>query len=170
MMEESIALATKIGQAREKYESYESKCWTQVYFDNFSGGFNVYHKAHQFSQIGGGGDAEKIVGRMLAECNGKQVEFLPEGGRKSPDFRFDGQTWDVKFIEKANEETIRTHIRDAQKADNVIFYFGDSNKLKELISAKIREVGRQAKNNTLMKMPNIYYLDEARVLQLLWAK
>ncbi|GHT20436.1 hypothetical protein AGMMS4957_07300 [Bacteroidia bacterium] len=155
--------------AREKYDSYDPSCWTKVYFDDFSGGFNVYHKKHKFSQIEGGGDAEKIVGYRLAKYNDKQVEFLPEGENKSPDFRFDGQTWDVKFIDKANEATIRKSIRNAQKADNVIYYF-TNNKYETMINAIDREVGYLTKMNRLLKMPDIYYMDGNSILTLIWQK
>ena len=52
----------KISQARKMYEAYAPSSWTRAYFDSISGGFNVYHKEHKFSQIEGGGDAEKVVG------------------------------------------------------------------------------------------------------------
>ncbi|GHV10206.1 hypothetical protein FACS1894162_3130 [Bacteroidia bacterium] len=89
-----------IKTALSKYYSYDAD-WEKAYFDMQSGGYNVYHKNHQFSKIEGGGDAEKTVGYLLAKYNGKQVEFLPEQGigQPMPDLRFDGQTWDVKFIE-----------------------------------------------------------------------
>ena len=67
-----------------KYHSYGSE-WVKAYFDELSGGYTVYHKHHKFTETGGGGEAEKIVGKILAKYNGKQVEFLPEGVEKSPD-------------------------------------------------------------------------------------
>jgi hypothetical protein len=70
--------------ATEKYNSYDSSDWEEAYFDKYSGGFNVYHKSHQFSNVNGGGEAEKTVGKILAKNNGKQVEFLPEGNKKKP--------------------------------------------------------------------------------------
>jgi len=127
--------------AFQKYNSYGDE-WKKAYFDELSGGYNVYHIKHNFSKKGGGGNAEKTVGIMLAKYNGKQVEFLPEGGKKSPDIKFDNQTWDIKYIENANEETIRDTIRDARKADNAIFYFIDENKSFLLNSAIAREEGR----------------------------
>ncbi|GHT49624.1 hypothetical protein AGMMS49982_03460 [Bacteroidia bacterium] len=87
-MNETIAMPENIRQAYTKYNSYDPSCWTQAYFDYDSGGFNVYHTEHKFSQTEGGGDAEKVVGKMLAKHNGRQVEFLPEGKDKSPDYRF----------------------------------------------------------------------------------
>ena len=83
--------------ALQTYHSYGSE-WEKAYFDKLSSGYNVYHVKHNFAKKGGGGKAEKIVGEMLAKYNDKQVEFLPEGGKKSPDVKFDMQTWDIKYI------------------------------------------------------------------------
>ncbi|GHT18610.1 hypothetical protein AGMMS4957_01220 [Bacteroidia bacterium] len=156
-------------RAREKYESYDPSCWTKAYFDDVSGGFNVYHKKHKFSSIEGGGNAEIIVGQLLAML-GKHVEFLPEGEAKSPDIRFDERTWDIKSIEKANEETIRTYIKDARKADKAIFYWttGDD-KLETLKNAIGRSVGYFKSKNAYQTMPDIYYMDNG-ILKLLWSK
>lgn len=156
-----------IKEAKDKYNAYNSEDWAKIYFDKFSGGFNVYHKEHKFSTIGGGGDAEITVGLLLAN-QGKQVEFLPESSyKKSPDIRFDNQTWDVKFIDNANEETIRKYIKDARKADNAIFYFTEKSKLVFLNNAIEREVGKFLKGQT-NKMPDIFYMDKNGVLKLLW--
>ncbi|MDR1632158.1 MAG: hypothetical protein LBR97_04670 [Dysgonamonadaceae bacterium] len=154
--------------AAEKYNAYGSD-WEKAYFDRYSGGYNVYHKDHNFAKKGGGGEAEIIVGKMLAKYNGKQVEFLPEGNTKSPDVKFDGKTWDVKYIEKASEHTIRDAIRDARKADNAIFYFTDESKYLLLISASDRETGKFLKGQT-KEIPDIYYMDKSGILKLLWEK
>ena len=171
---DNVSVANKIELLREsllKYNSYNSEIWTKAYFDKLSGGFNVYHKEHNFSKKGGGGDAEKIVGKMLAKYNGKQVEFLPENSfKKSPDINFDGQTWDIKLIDNANEETIRKAIRDARKAENVIFYWGENDKLEVLISAIGRSAGYFRSKNKLHEMPTIYYMDKGGLMKLLWSK
>ncbi|MDR2027583.1 MAG: hypothetical protein LBQ01_08520 [Prevotellaceae bacterium] len=152
--------------SKAKYDSYNSKDWAKIYFDEFSGGFNVYHNDHNFSKKGGGGDAEKIVGKMLAKYNGKQVEFLPENSyQKSPDINFDDQTWDIKLINNASEGTIRNYIKDARKAENVIFYWDENDKLSELKNAVIRNIGYFKKKNTLNTMPNIYYMNKEGVLK-----
>jgi len=155
-------------EAREKYNSYGSE-WEKAYFDKFSGGYNVYHKEHKFTKEGGGGKAEITVGKILAKYNGKQVEFLSEGWKKQPDIKFDSQTWDVKYIDNANEETIRSAIRDARKADNAIFYFTDESKFVLLGSAIVREVGRFLKRQT-SEIPDIYAIDKNGILKLLWEK
>jgi hypothetical protein len=152
--------------AAEKYSAYGSE-WEKAYFDERSGGYNVYHKDHNFAKKGGGGKAEMIVGKMLAEYSGKQVEFLPEGNTKSPDIKFDGKTWDIKYVEKASEHRMRNAILDSRKADNAIFYFTDESKYLLLVSAVDREVGRFLKGQT-KKIPDIYYMDKSGILKLLW--
>ncbi|GHV10386.1 hypothetical protein FACS1894162_4180 [Bacteroidia bacterium] len=157
-----------IKTAHAKYHSYDAD-WTKAYFDMQSGGYNVYHKDHSFSKKGGGGNAEKIVGIMLANA-GKQVEFLSESlSKKVPDLRFDSQTWDIKFIEQANEETIRKSIRDARKADNAILYYTSSEKYLLLDNAIIREIGKFTKENRINELPNIYFIDHGN-LKLFWKK
>ena len=150
-----------------KYNSYSNE-WRKAYFDVNSGGFNVYHERHKFSEVGGGGEAEEVVGKILAK-QGKQVEFLPEEWQKQPDIKFDNQTWDIKFIDKANEETIKGAIRDARKADNAIFYFTQENQYQLLKNATEREVGRFIKGQ-VKTLPDIHYLDKNGCLKLLWEK
>ncbi|GHV58109.1 hypothetical protein FACS1894182_08920 [Bacteroidia bacterium] len=154
--------------AVQKYHSYSDE-WEKAYFDPDSGGFNIYHKDHKFSALGGGGEAEKTVGKILAK-RGRQIEFLPEGEEKSADIRFDKQTWDIKYIDHANEETIRNYIKDARKADNVIFYY-TKDKYLSLDNAIVREVGKYIKENRVHELPNIYYIDLSfNELKLLWKK
>jgi hypothetical protein len=149
-----------------KYNSYDPGIWKKAYFDKLSGGFNVFHKEHNFSKKGGGGKAEKTVGKMLAKYNGKQVEFLPESTyQKSPDVNFDNQTWDIKFINNANVETIRNYIKDVRKAENAIFYWNKNDKLNELKGAVARSIGYFKKKNKLHTMPNIYYINKRGALK-----
>jgi len=157
--------------SRLKYNSYDSKTWEKVYFDEFSGGFNVYHMEHNFSKKGGGGNAEMVVGKMLAKNNGKQVEFLKENSyKKSPDIKFDNQTWDIKLIDNANEETIRNYIKDARKAENAIFYWNENDKLEDLKNAVVRSIGYFKNKNKLNTMPNIYYVSKDGVLKSIFIK
>ena len=158
-----------IKEARAKFNSYNTSSWKRVYFDEHSGGYNVYHKEHKFTKIGGGGEAEMFVGIMLAKNCGKQIEFLPEGKKKGPDVKFDEQTWDIKSISRANENTIRKYILDARKADNAIFYWNENNKLADLKNAMNREAGRLLKGQ-ICRLPDIYYIDRDRFLKLLWEK
>jgi hypothetical protein len=106
---------------------------------------------------------------MLAAL-GKQVEFLPEGSVKSPDIRFDEQTWDIKYIDNANEKTIRTYIKEARKADNVLFYWDVFDKFSILQSAVRRSVGFFMSRNAIKTMPNVYYISKEKHLLNLWSK
>jgi hypothetical protein len=162
-MNEQIATAWKA------YTAYDDEQWEKICFDDRTGGYNVYHREHKFAKEGGGGDAEKTVGRMLARL-GKQVEFLPEKNRKSPDLRFDGQTWDVKYLRTNKEETVRKTIRDGRKADNIIFYWDGESKLTPLHDAIIREAGRFMHAGRLHTLPRIYYMDADGNLKLFWKK
>ena len=81
--------AEYIREAHAKYDTYDPQFWTKEYFDEISGGYVVYHRDHNFTKTGGGGEIEKIVGKILARYNGKQVEFLSEGNDKSPDIKVD---------------------------------------------------------------------------------
>ena len=90
--------ADYIKDARAKYDSYDTSEWIKYYFDTNTGGFNVHHINHNFSKAGGGGKAEKKVGKLLAKNEGKKVIFLPEGGEDSPDVSFDEKTWDINIF------------------------------------------------------------------------
>jgi hypothetical protein len=71
-LKEIPAQLEAIKESIQKYNSYSNE-WGKAYFDKNSGGYNVYHEKHNFSKKGSGGDAEKIVGKMLAKYNGKRV-------------------------------------------------------------------------------------------------
>jgi hypothetical protein len=157
--------------AMTKYDSYSEE-WEKVYFDEKTGGFNVYHKDHEFQKAGGGGEAEKKVGEMLAKYNGKQVEFQAEKGIVAPDLKFDCQTWDVKYINDANEKTIRSYIENVRRkgAENGIFYWEKINRYEDLHAAFESEIGKMIKKGRIDEMPNIYYMDLKGILKLLWKK
>ena len=160
-----------IEDARLIYNSYDVCEWIKAGFDENSGGYCVYHKEHQFSSTGGGGRAEKIVGKILKN-KGKQIEFLPEIKDKNSDIKFDEQTWDIKYINNANFKTIRGYIQDVlkKKSDNCIFYFTKSEVFEELRKATDMEVGKMKKLERINEMPNIYYIFETETLKLLWKK
>ena len=165
-----------VAQARRKYNSYDDN-WTRAYFNSENGGFNVYHNDHLFSNVKPqgatftGGGAEKEVGRILADSHAKQVEYLPEKGfdGKKADMRFDDASWDVKYIPKANVETIRKYIKNGSKAENVIFFWDEKNRLHDLKNAVDRTIGSQRSRGKI-KMPNIYYIGEDRQLHNLYKK
>lgn len=163
-----------IAQARAKFDAYSEE-WEKEYFNPSNGGFNVYHKKHQFSNVKpngaamSGGQAEKYVGRSLADMIAKQVEFLPENGKGGgkPDIRFDNTTWDVKYISTANENTIRSYYKDARKADAVIFY-SERGRDIDILSAVNREKGRYASlGRDITELPKVYVMNEDGILRLL---
>lgn len=168
-LREKFGRLQQISVIKNQYEHYGTE-WAKVHINEKTGGYNVYHKAHQFTQKGG--EAEKDVGKLLSDQNGKQVEFLPENGKgaKKPDVKFDGKTWDIKWIDSANENTIRTYIKESRKADNAIFYFPNSEKLALLRNAISRSEGYFKSKGTISEMPDIYYMDKEGKLQLLWKK
>jgi hypothetical protein len=149
--------------AIQKYNSYGSE-WIRAYFDQYSGGFNVYHKEHNFSTAGG--KYEKEVGKLLAK-EGKQVEFLSEKGQrtKHPDVSFDNQTWDIKSVIAYTSGSIMDSIWNGKKANNVIFYFTNKVNLNILEEGHKRVYGRFAKFGKLDKMPVVYYIDENKRLR-----
>jgi hypothetical protein len=150
-------------QAIQKYNSYGEE-WEKAYFDEDSGGFDVYHRKHNFSTTGG--KYEKEVGRLLAK-EGKQIEFLSEKGQKTkhPDIRFDNQTWDIKSIIAYTSGSIMDSIWNGKKADNVIFYFTNGINLNIIEEGYRRVYGRFAKFGKLDKMPVVYYIDENKRLK-----
>ena len=161
-----------INEARRKYQTYDEE-WEKAYFNEENGGYNVYHRSHQFSgtKAAGakmsGGEAEKHVGRTLADVGAKQVEFLPENGKGTgkPDLAFDGLTWDVKYISMANENTIRSYYKDARKAQAVIFY-SEAKRDKDVITAVNRERGRLiVLGRNLSELPTVYVMNEDGKLQ-----
>ena len=149
--------------AMQKYNSYGSE-WKKAYFDKFSGGYNVYHKDHNFSNTGG--KYEKEVGVLLAKA-GKQIEFLSEKGQKTkhPDFYFDKQTWDVKSIIAYTSSSIMDSIWNGKKANNVIFYFTNGINMNILKEGYKRAYGRFSKLGKLDSVPTIYYIDENNSLK-----
>lgn len=160
-----------ISTSRKRYNEYlnnRNYDNNNCYFDEKTGGYYVSHIKHQFSKRGGGGDAEITVSRLLAE-HGKHVELRAENKDvPTADLSFDGKTWDVKYIEKANENTIRKYIRDARKANCAIFYSGSVDKMQELHNAVNREIGWFKSRNELHSMPDIYTISGNGELVRIW--
>lgn len=158
----------------EEYKRYGERKCEQMYFDEKSSGYNVVHDLHQFSKRKSngatlsGGDAEKWLGKQLAK-QGKTIEFLPESGMngKAGDMRFDGKVWDCKYIPSANVNTIRSYIKDARKADNVIFVFDELDRYDDIMKAVNCEIGRyKAERRNLGELPDVYIFDSQGRLKL----
>jgi hypothetical protein len=88
------------------------------------------------------------------------------------DLRFDGQTWEVKYINEANVKTIRWYIEQVRKkgAHNGIFYWDKNTKLSALNAALYSEVGKLRKFGRISEMPAIYYMDKSGLLRVAWKK
>jgi len=107
-----------------------------------------------------------VLGRPYKEL----LKYKDNGERYGyPDDYFDGQTWDVKKIDDANENTIRGYIKNGRKADNVIMYF-QIDKTELLINAIAREVGKREPLGELNTLPNIYLIDDNGELIEFWNK
>jgi hypothetical protein len=146
-----------INFCRKEYQQYNN-LWKRLFFESSNGGYIVCHEGHQYAHNEKGGEAEIKVAYLLARINGKQVELLPENGQGTmlPDLQFDGFKWDVKRIDKANQESVESAIKNAKKAGRVIFYWeADNNQLDKITNAK-----KCAKTNVL-----VYYIDKNGLLQ-----
>ena len=171
-----------IQESNKIYDSYRED-WEKVFFDENTGGYNVYHKKHQFSEttpkdtnnkrIKGaitGGAAEKIVGENLARKYGERVEFCAENGKNKnkPDLLFGGYSWDVKYCEFANDSTLRSAFKNARKADRVIFYSPNIvAKLKSIDSIIERELGNYRKQSkSINELPDVYTMGSNGELRL----
>ncbi len=164
---------TRIETNRREYNLLGLE-WEKVCFNEKTGGYNVYHESHQFAPqkaekiVDGrkiksklsGGDAEKYVGRILCDLNGKRVRFIAENGKSQwkPDIECHGEPWDIKYSLLANENTIRKYIKDAEKAQNVIFFWDGEDRKNSLYNAVNSELGNYRKKGKIDRMPKVYYI------------
>ena len=141
---------------KKQYQQYDEN-WRRMFFEPLNGGYVVCHVEHQYTPNKGGGNAEIKVAYLLAHVSGKEVEILPENGqgKKLPDLRFDGYTWDVKKIDEANEGSIDTIIRDTKKAERIIFYWENDNNQLE----RIKSIIAHRQSNALI----YYFTPEGRL-------
>ena len=45
---DEIGRTELLKRAKEKYNSYDINDWVRAYFEDVSGGYNVYHREHQY--------------------------------------------------------------------------------------------------------------------------
>lgn len=193
--EKYVDRCKKIAESKKEWDNIDSDIWNKTKFYPESGGFIAAHKQKapdNKKDKTGGVYGETTVNELLAR-SGKRIYRLPdnvsgdtlifgkpyrellkykEDGKPYgyPDDYFDGQTWDIKSIKTANENSIREHIRNGRKADNVIFFFNgdiEFNKFKEYVWNEIRYRQRNGKVHTL---PNIYFINETGNLTQYWNK
>lgn len=145
-----------IAIAKEKYDKYNPKEWNKIKFNDQTGAYIIEHQYHKFNkQIGG--QTERKVGEILYNLN-KQVEFLDEyDNKKSPDLKFDNQTWDIKTVVSYTNRSIADAIYDARKAENVIFYFTKNINIDLIEAVYQRQLANTKKYKG--KIPNAYYIN-----------
>ena len=130
-----IAQQKIIKGAIQKYNSYGNE-WEKAYFDEFSGGYVVCHKDHQFDPTIGKfgiprGDYEKNASKVLSKY-GKRIVLeseISEEGIKTPDGLLNEVKFDIKGIEGSSYRIIKEAISKSSKqgAEIVVFYFHDKN-------------------------------------------
>jgi len=121
-----------INVAMAKYNSYNTNEWTKVGFDEFSGGYEVYHKEHLFDPtIGKFGiprsDYEKNAANILSEYGMTVVlgSEKPEFEKRRIDGLLNNVPFDIKGVEGKSKRIIKDKIADAsnQGAKTVVLYF-----------------------------------------------
>jgi hypothetical protein len=124
-----------IKEAKAQYNAYDSNTWIKAGFDEYSGGYCVYHKEHQFDPTIGKfgiprGDYEKKSASVLMGYGMSVIleSEIREKGVKTPDGLLNGILFDIKGIESESIRNIKNRISEASKqgVDIVVLYFHDS--------------------------------------------
>lgn len=157
-----------IEQSWLEYQALPAKTWHHNYFCCETGGYVATHVLKAKDKYKRPGIiAEENACLELAKM-GKHVLRLPDNvlnlideisidGKKYrellkfkpgalkprgyPDAYFDGQTWVFKTSSFGNEDSLRQTIKDARKADNVIFPLATGEKINLLEKVIYRELG-----------------------------
>jgi hypothetical protein len=126
--------AELLKEAKTKYNSYNTDDWVKAGFDEFSGGYKVYHKLHQFDPTIGKfgiprGDYEKKASEVLSKY-GMNVVLESEimgKGIKTPDGLLNGVLFEIKGIESVSIRNIKDRISEAGKqgVEVVVLYYHD---------------------------------------------
>jgi hypothetical protein len=123
-------------EAKTKYASYNTDDWIKVGFDEFSGGYCVYHKDHLFDPTIGKfgiprGDYEKnsaivLMGYGMSVALSSEISELEK--IKKPDGLLNGVLFDIKGIEGKSNRLIKDKLSEASKqgAEIVVLYFHDA--------------------------------------------
>ena len=103
--------AEHIKEAKAKYNSYNTDDWTRAGFDEFSGGYRVYHKDHQFDPTIGKfgiprGDYEKNASEVLSKYGMSVVlhSEKPEYETKISDGLLNDILFDIDFVRGGYEK------------------------------------------------------------------
>ncbi len=138
----------------EKYHAYGEE-WQRAGFNYYNGGYNVYHKKHQFDPKTG--IYEKNTAELLAN-QGHQIELLDEKtGSKQFDTYFMGKPTDIKVVFSEAKIVTRGGEAAKQGANNVIFYLTKDIPKKYLFS-RFRNL-----YNTHDKITDIWYVKDGEL-------
>jgi hypothetical protein len=122
-------------EIKEKYDSYSTDDWIKVGFDEFSGGYFVYHKEHRFDPTIGKfgiprGDYEMNSAKVLMTYGMAVVlnSEISKEGIKTPDGLLNGLLFDIKGIESGSIKNIKKRISEASKqgVETVVLYYHDT--------------------------------------------
>ena len=159
-----------VKEAREKYNSYNTIDWIQAGFDEFSGGYMVYHKDHFFDPTIGKfgiprGDYERNASKVLVKY-GKRVVLCSEKQEyreKTPDGLLNGILFDIKGIEGIGKNNIINNLKSANKkgVESIVFYFHD----KKLFSEKqlIESYQFYLRNSKSKRIQQVYYIVDKKL-------
>ena len=78
-----------IKEVRTRFNSYHTDEWEKSYFDEYSGGYCVYHKEHKFDPKKGKfgisrGEYEKRASENLLRCGKTSLQNVKKTDDKSP--------------------------------------------------------------------------------------
>jgi hypothetical protein len=163
----------RLAARRSEYERLKADpAYTNVKFDEKTGGLLAIHKDHNFDPTIGRfgiprGDYERIAAEVLYD-NGKSVilqsENMPDG-IKTPEGLLDGKVFDIKGIENEGKKIVRK-IAVASKqgaATVVLYYHRNSNfslqEISEAYSAYLR-------NSKSRKVQELYYIVDRKLYHL----
>jgi hypothetical protein len=130
-------------EAKEKYNSYNTDEWILAGFDEFSGGYMVYHTEYQFDPTIGifgipRGDYEKnsasvLMGYGMSIVLNSEISELENV--KKPDGLLNGVLFDIKGIEGKSNRLIKDKISEASKqgAEIVVLYFHDADMYDKIL-------------------------------------
>lgn len=182
--------------SRKEYLALPDSEWRKDYFDEMTGGFVATHILKEKDNYRRPGIVAEVNACYNLARIGKQVLRLPEnipnlidtiliGGkpyrellkfktgekdpRGYPDAYFDGQTWDFKTSSFEKIDTTRQLIKNARKADNVVFVISQEHHLETIGIAIDREFGNRLLKGGWEELPDVYCLRNNQ-LSTIWVK
>ena len=178
-----VMLTKDILLSRWKYLSLPEDEWSKDHFSWVTGGFVATHFLKAKDQMKRPGIVAEVKACLELAEMGKQILRLPENvldkidtifidgkrfrellkfkpgetkPRGYPDVYFDGETWDFKTSSYEKEDTVRQHIKDGRKADNVIFIIKEWRDAEVINNSLRSEIGMRKRNGSWSDLPNVY--------------